>query len=81
LDCGASRAPLGDGCNGGQIDWTLQYAIQNGGLTASDAYKYVGESTGTCQPAADWKVGPGEHHLYAFVLLRSVMANKTEFLE
>lgn len=52
----AALPDLQDGCNGGGIHWGLEYAIANGGLTASAAYPYVGAS-GTCDSnAASWKV-------------------------
>jgi len=47
LDC---TAPYGNnGCNGGMIDSSYQYIIDNGGIDTWDAYPYEGNSGSSCR--------------------------------
>lgn len=57
LDCGSSRCDGANGCNGGGIQWGLDYVVANQGQTASTAYPYTGSGGEACNTqAAGWKV-------------------------
>ncbi len=47
MDC--SRALGNEGCNGGDMDPSFEYVIQNGGICAETEYKYKGRDSNICK--------------------------------
>jgi len=46
IDC--SQAEYNDGCNGGRVDWAMEYVINNKGLDTESSYPFTGDNE-TCE--------------------------------
>jgi len=49
VDCG--NITNNDGCDGGRVDWGVQYIVQNHGIDTESSYPYTGED-GSCKYSA-----------------------------